>query len=87
MSLEVRFLFDCVGCSSEQLRIIAAYEACDTKREAVDEERYAILRTGCFDAFTLFEDWSVRVCGYQHEGRSLLCVEWSAIHHFFEIVI
>ena len=83
-SCTVGFLFHCVGCSTEELTIIEAYEARqDVLPDATPEQKAAIMKQGDFDHFTLFEDYHVSVKQFYYDNQLLLCVEWSAIHFFY----
>lgn len=85
--MEIRFLFDCVRCDYKQLKMIEVYESLwFSLKPATDMQKQAILNTGAFDHETLFNDYTVTVKQFSYQEKRLLCVEWSRIHFFYQIL-
>ncbi|WP_052600016.1 hypothetical protein [Aureispira sp. CCB-QB1] len=85
--MEVRFIFNCIYCTSQQLQIIEAYESLwFSLKNATRVQKQAIIDTGDFDNETLFRDYHVTVKQFFYKEKQLLCVEWSRIHFFYELL-
>ncbi len=81
------FLFDCVGCLTNQLEIINEYENqwCNLN-DATSDQKYTILEISRFSHFDLFEDYHITVKQFPFKDQLLLCVEWSCIHFFYQLL-
>lgn len=85
--MKIVFLFDCVGCSFEQLQLIKIYEAHrDKLSDTSFEQKQLIIETKMFSHFDLFEDYHVTSKQFYYQDQYLLCVEWSCIHFFYQLL-
>jgi len=85
--MDVKFLFDCVHCDYKQLQMIEVYESLwFSLKPATKEQKQALVDLGAFSHKDLFEDYHVTVKQFSYEDKLLLCVEWSRIHFFYELL-
>lgn len=85
--MEVHFLFDCINCDYKQLKIIEVYESLwFSLKPATNDQKQALVNLGAFSYEALFKDYSVSVKQFSYEDKKLLCVEWSRIHFFYELL-
>lgn len=85
--MEAYFLFDCINCDYKQLKMIEVYESLwFSLKPATNDQKQALVTLGAFSYETLFKDYSVSVKQFSYEDKQLLCVEWSRIHFFYELL-
>ena len=84
--MKAYFLFYCVGCTKNELELIESYESSvyDLEDATVNQKK-AIEQASSFTNKDLFEDYNVKVKQFPYQNQELICVEWSAIHHFYRI--
>lgn len=85
--MEVCFLFNCIDADYKELKIIEAYEEdWFALKTATAEQKQAIIHSGAFSHQALFKDPYITVKQFSHGTKQLLCVKWSRIHFFYEIL-
>ena len=85
--MDIRFLFDCINCDYQQLKIIEVYESLwFSLKFATKDQKQALIDFGAFSHEALFKDYHVTVKQFSYQEKRLLCVEWSRIHFFYEIL-
>lgn len=85
--MEICFLFNCIDADYTQLKIIEVYEQdWFALKNATTEQKHAIIRSSAFNYQALFKDPYTTVKQFSHGTKRLLCVEWSRIHFFYEIL-